>query len=491
MIERAPFAGRLVLPVAALELLLQLGFANGYGYHRDELYFRTAARHPAFGYDDQPPLTPLLGRLSESLFGESPRGLRVVSALAVALLVVLVALLARELGARATGQFMAAACAAASGFVVVVGHLLSTTTFDLLVWVAIVLLVARILGGGDERLWLAVGAITGLGLQNKHLPLLLVLALVVGLALDRRLVSLLRSRWLWVGAAIALAIWLPNLLWQALHGWPQVELAGDIRENEGGENRATLFPLQLVLVGPLLVPVWVAGLWALLRDEGLRPWRSLGLVYLVLLGLVLIVAGKPYYPAPLLVCLLAPGAIVVTRWLRSSGRRALLAGAIVLTAAFSILVGLPVIPVDRLDGTFVAEVNEDAIETVGWPELVAAVGRVHAELPARERETAVVFAGNYGEAGAVDRYGPALGLPRAYSGHNAYARFGMPEGSAGPVIVLGYEDAAIDFVGCRPVATVDNGVGLANEEQGGTIFVCRGPRGSWRAAWPSLSHLSA
>ncbi|HEU0245633.1 MAG TPA: glycosyltransferase family 39 protein [Gaiellaceae bacterium] len=491
MIDRVPFAARLVLPVSALELLLQLGFANGYGYHRDELYFRAAARHPAFGYDDQPPLTPLLGRLSESLFGESPRGLRVVSAVAVALVVVLVALLARELGAGATGQFVAAACTAASGFVVVVGHLLSTTTFDLIAWIAIVLLVARILGGGDERLWLAVGATAGLGLQNKHLPLLLVLALVMGLALDRRLVSLLYSRWLWAGAAIALAMWLPNLLWQALHGWPQLELAGDIREDEGGESRATLIPLQLVLVGPLLVPVWVAGLWALLRGEGLRPWRSLGFAYLVLLGLVLIVAGKPYYPAPLLVCLLAPGAIVVTRWLGSRARRALLAGAIVVTAAFSIVVGLPVIPVDRLQGTFVAEVNEDAIETVGWPQLVAAVGRVHAELPARERGTAVVLAGNYGEAGAVDRYGPALGLPPVYSGHNAYARFGMPEGSAGPVIVLGYGDPSIDFVDCRPAATVDNGVGLANQEQGGSIFVCRGPRGSWRDAWPSLSHLSA
>lgn len=136
-----------MVPVALLELVVQVSFANGYSYHRDELYFRTAARHPAVGYDDQPPLTPLLGRLSESIFGETPRGLRVVSALAVALVVVLVALLARELGAGRKGQLVAAAATAASGFVAVVGHLLSTSTFDLLLWTAVVLVVAMILGG--------------------------------------------------------------------------------------------------------------------------------------------------------------------------------------------------------------------------------------------------------------------------------------------------------------------------------------------------------
>src|SRR4249919_3839262 len=181
MQAREPFAWKYVVPVAIAELVVQVTFANGYGYHRDELYFRTAARHPAFGYDDQGPLTPMLGRLYEALFGESPRGLRVASAVAVALIVVVVALLARELGSGATGQLVAAGCTAASTFVVVLGHLLTTETFDALAWTALVLLIARVLGaGGDPRLWLAAGAIAGIGLQIKQLPLLLVFALVLG-----------------------------------------------------------------------------------------------------------------------------------------------------------------------------------------------------------------------------------------------------------------------------------------------------------------------
>jgi hypothetical protein len=488
---RPPIAWLFVLPIALAELIVQLAFANRYGYHRDELYFRVAGRHPAAGYDDQGPLTPLLGLVSEALFGESPRGLRVVSALAVSIVVGLVALLARELGARAVGQGVVAAGTASSAFVLAVGHLLSTSTFDLLVWVATLLLVARILGGGDARLWLAVGGVVGLGLQNKQLPLLLVLALAVGLAIDRRLLGTLRSPWLWAGAGLALVVWLPNLAWQTLHGWPQAELAADIRQDEAAESRATMLPLQLLLVGPLLVPLLAAGLWGLFRDPMLRPWRSFGIAYIALLVLLLVLGGKPYYAAPFLLCLLSAGAVPVERWLVTGTRKARLVLALVATAAVSGVVALPVLPVDKLDGTPVADLNDDAIETVGWPELVRTVARVHGGLPDDERASAIVFAANYGEAGAVDRFGPALGVPRAYSGHNGYARFGIPEGSTGPVIVLGYRSPPVLFAGCRPAATIDNGVGLENEEQGGTVFLCAGPRRPWAEIWSRLRHLDA
>ena len=491
MTTRKHFAALHVLPVAALVLVLELAVANRYGYHRDELYFRTAARHPAAGYDDQGPLAPLLGWLSETLFGETPRGLRVVSALVVALVVVVVALLARELGAGPIGQLVAAVGTAASAFVLVVGHLLTTATFDLLVWTATLLVVARILRGGDERLWLVAGAVVGIGLENKLLPLLLVLALVIGLAFDRRLLAQLRSPWLWGGTAVALAIWLPNLVWQGMHGWPQLELAEDIRRDEAGESRATLLPLQLLLLGPLLVPVLGVGLWALLRESALRPWRSLGFAYVALLVLLFVLGGKPYYAAPFLLCLLPAGAVVVERWLTTRTREALLAAALVLTAAVSIVIALPVLPAGELESTPVPDLNDDAIDTVGWPELARTVAEVHGALSPAERATAVVFTANYGEAGAIDRYGPELGLPSAYSGHNAYSRFGTPPAAAGPVIVLGYRDPPVSFEGCRPAATIDNDVELENEEQGGTVFLCDRPRASWVEIWPELAHLDA
>ena len=491
MTQRPRFAWTYVLPVALTELVVQVAFAGRYGYHRDELYFRIAARHPAVGYDDQGPLTPFLGWVSEAVFGESPRGLRVVSAVVVALVVVVVALLARELGAGSVGQLVAAAGTAASAFVLAVGHLLTTATLDALVWVTVLALVARILGGGDPRLWVAVGLAAGIGLENKQLPLLLVAALAVGLAIDRRLVGLLRSPWLWLGTGVALAIWLPNLLWQATNGWPQAELASDIREDEGAESRATMLPLQIVLLGPLLTPIVAVGLWALLRDSALRPWRSLGWAYVALIALLLVVAGKPYYAAPFLLCLLAAGAVPLERWLTTRLRRATVVVAVGVSAVLAALLTLPIVPADRIDGTPIADVNEDAVETIGWPELVRTVADVYEELSPAERSTAVIFTGNYGEAGAIDRYGRALRLPRAYSAHNAYARFGIPPGSAGPVIVIGYGDPGADFVGCRAAATVDNDAGVDNEEQGGTVHVCERPRASWAELWPELTHLDA
>ena len=467
-----------------------MAYGNRYGYHRDELYFRAAARHPALGYDDQGPLTPLLGWVSEALFGESPRGLRVFSAVVVACVVVLVALVARELGAGAGGQLVAATGTAAAAFVLAVGHLLTTSTLDLLVWIVILLVVARILGGGDERLWLVAGVAAGLGLENKQLPLLLVSSLAIGFAVDRRFAAL-RSPWLWSGVVVAIVLWLPNLLWQGTHGWPQLELASDIRRDDGAESRLTLIPFQLLLVGPLLAPILALGLWDLLRDPPLRPWRSLGIAYLALLVLVFATAGKPYYTAPFLLCLLAAGSVRVERWLATRARHAALALVLGASALTSMVIALPVLPVEALPGTPVAALNEDAIETVGWPELVRAVGRAYDSISDEERPTVVVLAANYGEAGAIDRFREDLGLPRAYSGHNAYSRFGVPPDSAGPVIVVGYSNPRGDFTACREAATVDNGIGLDNEEQGTKIFVCERPRKPWADLWADISHLDA
>ena len=488
---RPGFAWRAVVPVALAQLVVLLAFANGYGYHRDELYFRVAARHPSVAYEDQGALTPLLGRLSETIFGETPRGLRVFSAVLAAAVVVVVSLLARELGARSPGQLLAAVTAAALGFLLAIGHLLTTATLDALVWTTMVLLVVRILAGGDERLWLVVGGVFAVGLENKQLPLLLAVSLAIGLAFDRRLVRLLRSGWLWAGAGVALVGWVPYLVWQGKHGWPQLELAEDIRRDDGGESRTTLIPLQLLLLGPLLTPFALIGLWGLLRDATLRPWRSLGFAYIALLLVVFVTARKPYYAAPFLLCLLAPGAVLVERWLVTPVRRAADAVVVALAFVMSSVIVLPVLPADRIGGTPIAYLNEDSIETIGWPELVRTVADVYSALPSPDRATAVIYAGNYGEAGAIDRFGPALGLPRAYSGHNALARFGIPPDDAGPVVVLGYHDPSTDFDGCHRVAAIDNRADVDNEEQGGSVFVCAKPRLPWAALWTQINHLDA
>jgi hypothetical protein len=472
---RPAVAWRSILPFAGAVLAVLVLTGNRYGYHRDELYFRAAARHPALGYDDQPALTPLLGRLSELVFGETPRGVRVVSAVAAALVVILVGLIARELGGGRRAQLIAAASTASTGGVLAAGHLLSTETFDVLAWVTVVWLVTRQLLGADEREWLLAGVATGVALENKHLILLLLASLGVGLVLGGR-ARLLLSPWLWAGVVVATVVWLPNLIWQGTHGWPQLELARKIADEDPVANRVGLVPFLLLVVGLLLAPVAVAGLTSLLRRPDVRP---LGVAFLAVLVLCLVIGAKPYYPAPFALALLGAGAVRAERWRRQS----VLGAAIAVNAALSVVIALPLVPVGDLHATPIPAVNEDAIETVGWPRFVRTVGRV-------APPGAVVFTGSYGEAGAVDRYGSAYGLDRAYSGHNAYARFGRPDGSTGPVVVLGFDDPSRWFAGCRRAARIDNGVDVDNEEQGGIVWVCRAPARPWRELWPELTHLS-
>lgn len=484
------------MPVAALalfELLLLIAFAGGYGYHRDELYFIEAGKHPAFGFDDQPPLTPLLGRLSTAIFGQTPTGLRVVSALALAACVFLCALSARELGGGRRAQTLAAACLVAATGPLFAGHLLSTATFDLLAWTALLFIATRLLGGADARLWLVFGAVAGIALQNKWLVLLLFASLGGGVAAAGRW-DLVRSPWLWAGAGLALVIWLPNLVWQADHGWPQRELAGQISDEDPIAIRLIFLPFQLPLVGLLLAPVWIAGLVWLLRRPRAHRFRALGYGYVVLVAICLVTAGKQYYAAGWYPSLLAAGSVSLEDLLELPSRRLLAGAALALSLAVSVLIALPVVPERSLAGSPAAALNEDLLETVGWQRFADAVERVAARLPPGERAGAVVFTENYGEAGALRRYGRERGLPPAYSGHNSFGSFGRPPDDAGPVIVVGFETrrgAAVRFEGCRPAGRFDNGLDVDNEEQGGRFFVCERPRRPWAEIWPALHHLDA
>ena len=280
-----------VLVVAGLMVAGLLVLSGAYGFHGDEMYYIVAGQHPAFGYVDQPPLTPLLSAASVALLGVSPTAVRVLPALEIGLIVVLVALIARDFGGSPRAQVLAALTAALGGYLGA-GHLDTTTDPDLLAWAIILWLLVRLLAGADRRLWLAVGVVSGIGLENKDTLLFLGAGLVAGLVLTRRwdVVRLPRA---WAALGIALLIWAPNLAWQATHGWPQITMARAIAAY-GADNRAQILPLLWVFTGPLLFPVSVAGLaWVLWTKAG-APWRAIGIAAVVALVLVFISGGKGY-----------------------------------------------------------------------------------------------------------------------------------------------------------------------------------------------------
>lgn len=467
---------------------LLLATSGRYGYHRDELYFLRAGREPAFGYADQPPLTPLLAHALDTLAGGSLVALRTPSALMAGLVVLVTGLIAREFGAPRAAQVVAAASMSVAAVLFVVGHLLSTATVDLLVWTALGWLVVRGLRDGGP-VWLAVGAVAGTGLQNKALPALLLAALLVGvLVVGPR--AALRSAWPWLGALLALALWAPHLAWQAANGFPQLALSAAIAAGSSGTSEPwyLFLPFQLVLVSPALVPVWAVGWWRLARAPDLRPWRAFAVAYVLLALVFLLGGGKPYYLAGLYPVLLAAGAAPALAWVRSAaGRTRTLVVALVLSLAGAVVLMLPVLPERWLAATPVVEVNYDAGETVGWPAFAATVAGVRATVAADER--VAVLTRNYGQAGAVDRFLPDLAP--AHSGHNAYWDWGPPPDGATTVIVVGYGEEELRrwFADVRPAARIDNGVGLDNDEQGTPVWLARDLRAPWAQLWPQLRRL--
>ncbi len=462
--------------------------AGRYGYHRDELYFLLCGRHLDWGYADQGPLVPALARLADTIAPGNLVVLRTPSALIAGAAVVLVAAIARELGGGRAAQLGAAFLGAIAGMVLAPGHMLSTTTVDVLVWLVAAWCAVRMLRTGDSRWALGIGLALGVGMLNKLLPALLAVGLLAGVAIGgpRRL---LRDRWVWVAAGIVVLLTAPYLLWQAVHGFPQLSVASSIAGGDSSySGRLNAILLKLVIISPVAVPIWIAGLVALLRRPAWRAYRAIGWTWPVVFAIVLLVGGKGYYDAPLLLVTGAAGAVVTVDWAGRGAvraRQALLAAGAAVAVAGSAILLLPVLPADRLPG-FVVDVNYDAGEMIGWPAFTDSLAAVHRDLPPEQRQRAVILTGNYGEAGAVARYGPQRGLPRAYSGHNSMAGFGRPPEDADVVIAVGWarpDQLRGWFVEVTEAGRIDERVDVDNDENGMPVFVCRGLRRPWSQIW--------
>jgi 4-amino-4-deoxy-L-arabinose transferase-like glycosyltransferase len=496
---------RVVWVVAIGVAALLLATASAYGFHRDELYFIVAGNHPDFGYVDQPPITPLLSAAAAGLFGVTPFAVRLLPALAAAAIVVLAADMARRFGGSQAAQALAAVVVALSG-VLGAGHLDETTTFDVFLWTLALWLFVPLLSedpggtlasqsskaGANRWRWFALGVVVGLALENKTLAIALPLTLCVSLGLLQRR-RVFRSPAMWLGASIAFLLWLPNILWQASHGFTQLTMAQRIVNDQGGiDGRLKAIAELLALAGPLVFPVAIAGVRWLLRATASRPWRPLGLAIVVQLGLMLAIGGKSYYSAGYLPVAMAAGAIPLAGFLERGHvvmRRATFGTALAVSGALTAVLLLPIVPVGALHETPIPTIYAESIAQVGWPELAAQVQGVADGLPPAQRASAVILTQTYGEYAALVLLG--RGLPPVYSGHNSAADWGRPSDGANPVVVVAYDEAAANalFKGCRVAATIDNGYELETEEQGLPILVCAAPIRPWSELWSSVRHI--
>jgi hypothetical protein len=493
--SRTPRAGIAVIAAAAFGL--EMAVSARYGYHRDELYFLSAGQHLAFGYVDQPPLTPLLARITSAATGDTLVGLRVLPALALAALVVLTAAMSRLLGAGRSGQILAALATATCAEFLGAMHLLTTTTPDIVFWGVTLLLAMRLLASQDPRWWVAIGGCVGVASEAKWNIGFLAGALAAGLAAtpSRRL---LVSRWLLLGALIAAALAAPDVIWQAAHGWPNFAVFGALH-GSAGHNRAVFWPAQVLYTGLVLTPIWITGLSWSLRSPAARQFRPVAIACALVLALQFVIGGKAYYPGAVFMFLFAAGSVPLERWLAARRARAtrvspaaLISTVMLVSGAIALPVALPVLPARALHTVPLQKINYDLAETIAWPRLVALVAREYDSLPPAQRRQTTILTGNYGEAGAIERYGPGLGLPLAYSGANNFWLWGPPPATDTSAIVVNLDPAFLrrEFARVRQVATFENGIGVSDDEEGAQVFVVSGLRSSWARAWPAFRNYS-
>ena len=492
--------------LSLLLFFLHLLVSGSYGYFVDELYFLACSHHLDWGYVDQAPLIAVITWLERVTLGDSLPALHFLPAVAAGLKVLLTGLIARELGARRYAIALACIAVIVAPLYLGIDSLLTMNVFEPCFWMACVLIVLKILNGASPKLWLLFGVLAGIGLQNKHSTLFFGFGLFVGLLLTKQRRHFAQP-WIWLGGLVALLIFLPNLVWEIHRGFPTIELLRNVQASGRNTELSWIgfILVQALIMHPLSAPLWIAGLWHLLRDRHAKGIRILGWTFVVLLFCMLILHGRIYYMAPAYPMLFAAGAIAFQDWVERHSwlwLKPTYVGALLVTGAiFAPFAYFPMLTVDQyIAYSKFMHLAPPKIEThkqgplpqlyadqFGWKEMAQVVADAYFKLPPGERERCAIFGQNYGQAGSIDFFGAKMGLPHALSGHQNYYYWG-PRGYTGEcMIVMGddYETLSQEFESVEKVGTVFHPLSMPYEHF--DVYLCRRPKfGTLPQVWPKL-----
>jgi hypothetical protein len=511
----------IVVAIAFAKFVFHCYFNNRYDYFRDEFDYMACGNHLAWGYVDQPPLIPFLIHICRAVLGDSLRSVRFIPAVASSLLVVQTALLAREFGGRRFALLLSAIAVLIAPQYLSNGSLLGTNCLEPNLWIGCAYFAVLAIKRDDPRYWLWFGVVAGIGLEEKYSIALFGFGIVVGLLLTpQRRVFL--NPWIWIGGLAAFLIFLPNLLWNIHNQWPFVQLMHNIR----ADGRDVVLPLpqfflqQMMLINPITAPIWIRGLVGLFVLPALKPYRVLAWCYLVCFTVFFVLHGKNYYLSPVYPMLMAAGAV----WIEAAIERRKIAGSeaesvrvgpnrllwlkpviVVLLLASGAYVTPLVVPILSPDkflaylkylpmkppvmehGHERAPLPQWYADQFGWQEIVAETATAYDRLSPAERPGCGIFAQDYGQAGAIDFFGPRYGLPPALSGHQTYWLWGPRGYSGNCLVVLGDRREQLEelFEHVEYVGTsADNPYALEKEI---AVYICRGAKfGTLEKIWPEL-----
>ena len=494
--------------LSLLLFFLHMLVSGRYGYFVDELYYLACSHHLDWGYVDQAPLIAVVTWFERVTMGDSLPALRFLPAVAAGLKVLLTGLIARELGARRYAVALACIAVIVAPLYLGLDSLLTMNVFEPCVWMACALIVLKIFNGASPKFWLLFGLVAGIGLQNKHSTLLFGFAVFVALLLTKQRRHFAQP-WIWFGGLIAFLIFLPNLVWEIHRHFPTIELLRNVQTS--GRNTALSwwgFVLtQAFIMHPLSAPLWITGLWYLLRDRKGQGLRVLGLTFVIILLFMLILHGRIYYMAPAYPMLFAAGTIAFQDWVErrtwSWLKPAYIVALLATGAIFAPFAYFPMLTV----GQYIAyskfmhfgppkiENHEQGplpqlyADQFGWNEMAQVVADTYLKLPSGERDRCAIFGQNYGQAGAIDFFGTKMGLPPALSGHQNYYYWG-PRGYTGEcMIVMGddYETLSQKFDSVEKVGTVFHPLSMPYQHF--DVYLCRRPKfGTLPQIWPKLKN---
>jgi hypothetical protein len=495
----------MVLGLAAAKLLVHLFTANRYGIFRDEMYGLACAQHLDWGYNAHPPGGIVIAWMAAHVFGESLIGLRLLPALAGAALVVLTGKVVREMGGRAFAQALAALAVCVAPIYLILNHWLMMNAFEPLIWLGCTYCLLRIINTGDGLYWLGFGVLAGLGLETKYSILFLVIGVLIGLALTRQWQRLADWR-LWIGLVVCGAIALPNFLWQLWHGYPFLEHLHHVAASHRDVIRTPIAFLldQVLIMEPMTAPLWIAGVvWLLVGPQRSR-YGVLGWTFVVVLGAFIALKGKNYYVSPIYPIVFAAGAIAVERLTEQRSRRwtrAVYAAVVAVSGVVLLPLTVPILSPENLvryenrlglDPPVVFEHQNNGplpqyfADEFGWEDMVREVARVYHTLSPAEQKRTAIFSNNWGDAAAVDFFGPKYGLPRAISKSDSYWDWG-PRDYTGEIVIVLHSDGVGDrehFATVERAGRVEHP--YSRRDEWFDIYLCRGLRFDLRQAWPTM-----
>ncbi|MEZ5426764.1 MAG: glycosyltransferase family 39 protein [Pyrinomonadaceae bacterium] len=491
--------------IASVKILLFLWAGKSYGYFRDELYFLESTNHLALGYPDHSPLSIWIAWAGTRIFGKSLYAIHFLPALAGALKIILTGFLVREFGGKIFPTILACLSVLAAPVYLGIDSLMSMNAYEPIFWTGCVLSYIWAKNRGDSRFWLLFGTCAGLGLMNKHSQAFFGFSMVLGLLLtkDRKMFA---DKYLWLGGGIAFLMFLPNLIWQYQNDWATLELLRNVQES--GKNVSIgpfeFFLQQILIMHPLTFPIWFGGLLFLFFDRRGKRFRALGLAYLILLAIMIILEGKIYYMAPVYPMLFAAGGVFwgnvceafqLGKYLKFSYPVLLIVGGAILAP-----IAMPILPVEshiayrnylgirppKTEANHEGPLSQIFGDMFGWEEMTARTAEVYNSLPAAEREKAAIFGGNYGEAGAIDFFGPKYGLPKAISPHQGYYLWGPRDYDGSIVVILGGKKEDAEKY-CRSVEeSLPVGHPYAMKYENFKILICRDLKEPFPEVWKKI-----